>query len=94
MAAEGQPDRMDSDMEVWMKQKGGIEFLHVEKFALIVIHLHLLNVCRDQPMDVNTVRWWVVHFSSVAWDTGSPPLLQIVKSAACRRLFTAGENAY
>jgi len=38
MAAEGQPDRMDSDMEVWMKQKGGIEFLHVEKCALIVIH--------------------------------------------------------
>jgi len=31
VAAEGQSDRMVSDMEVWMKQKSVIEFLHSEK---------------------------------------------------------------
>jgi len=31
MAAEGQCDKVVSDMEVQMKQKCGIEFLHVEK---------------------------------------------------------------
>ena len=31
MAAEEQSDRMVSDMEVWMKQSGGIEFLLMEK---------------------------------------------------------------
>lgn len=30
-AAEGQPDAMASDMEVCVKQGGGIEFLHAEK---------------------------------------------------------------
>ena len=44
MAAEGQSDRMVSDMEVHMKQRCGIEFLHAEKMAPIDIHLHLLNV--------------------------------------------------
>jgi len=35
-----------------------------EKTALIDIHQHLLNVYEDQTLDVSTVRWWVVHFSS------------------------------
>ena len=35
MAAEGQSDRMVSDMEVPMKQRCGIEFLHAEKLASI-----------------------------------------------------------
>lgn len=30
---EGQPDKMTSDMEVYMKQKRVTEFLHVEKMA-------------------------------------------------------------
>ena len=44
-------------------------------------------------MDVNTVRQWVVHFSIGSSDSGSPLLLQIVMSVACRLLFIAGENA-
>jgi hypothetical protein len=39
------------------------EFLHVEK-ALTDIHQCLLNVSGDQTVDVSTVRWWVVYFSS------------------------------
>jgi len=31
MTAEGQSDKMVSDMEVCMKQRGVTEFLHVEK---------------------------------------------------------------
>ena len=47
LAAEGQSDRMVSDMEVWMKQRCGTEFLHAEKMALTDIHGHLLNVSGD-----------------------------------------------
>jgi len=42
-------------------------------------------------VDVSTVRQWVVHFSSNG--SGSSPLVHIVRSTACRRLFMAGENA-
>ena len=38
MAAEGQSDKMASDMEVQMKQRGVAEFLHVEKMAPTDIH--------------------------------------------------------
>jgi len=38
MAAEGQSDRLVSDMEVQMKKRCGIGFLPVEKMALIDIH--------------------------------------------------------
>jgi len=38
MAAEGQSDKMASDMEVHIKQRCGIEFLHVEKVAPTNIH--------------------------------------------------------
>jgi len=33
MAAEGQSDRMVSDMEVSMEQRYGTEFLHMEKIC-------------------------------------------------------------
>ena len=39
-----------------MKQRGGTEFHHVQKMALIDVNWHLLNVCGDQPVDVSTVR--------------------------------------
>ena len=61
--------------------------------AAIDIHQCLLNVSGDQTVDVNTVRQWVVHFSTGSSDSGSPLLLQIVMSVACRLLFIAGENA-
>ena len=41
-------------------------------------------------MDVSTVRWWVVHFSS--GNSGSPLLAQICMSPARRLLFIAGEK--
>ena len=34
-----------------------------KKMALIDIDLHKLNIYGDQTVDVNSVRWWVVHFS-------------------------------
>ena len=64
MAAEGQSDKMVSDVEAGMKQTCVTEFLHVEKVAPIDIHQHLLNVSGDQIVDVSTVRLWVVCFSS------------------------------
>ena len=51
MVAEGQSDRMASDMEVHMKQRGATEFLHAEKTALSDIYRHLVNVSRDQTVD-------------------------------------------
>ena len=41
-------------------------------------------------MDVSTVRQWAVHFSSS--DCGSPTLVQIVTSMACRLLLITGVN--
>ena len=38
MVLEGQPDKMMSDMEVHIKQRGIIEFLYVKKIGLIDIH--------------------------------------------------------
>jgi len=73
MTAEGQSDKMASDMEVRMKQKCVIEFLHVGKIAPNDIHRHLLNVYRDQTVDVRTVRWWVAHFSSGNRDVNDKP---------------------
>ena len=64
MAAEGQSDKMVSDMKVLMKQRGGTEFLHVEMMTPTDIHQFLLNVYGEQTVDKNTVRWWVVRFSS------------------------------
>ena len=42
MAAEGQSDRMASDMEVCMKQRGGTEFFHDGKkwHPLVFIDSH------------------------------------------------------
>ena len=71
IAAEGQCDRMVSGMEVWMKQKSGTEFFHVEKMAPTYIHLHLVNVYGDQTV-VLTVRQWAVCFSSGDSNTESP----------------------
>ena len=59
-----QLDRMVSDVEVYMKQRCVTEFLHEEKMARTDIHQHLLNMDRDQTVDMNTVKPWVVHFNS------------------------------
>lgn len=41
-----------------------VEFLYEEQMASIVIQWYFLNAYRYQTVDVNTVRQWVVHFSS------------------------------
>ena len=54
---------MASDMEVRMKQRCVIEFLHAEKITPNDIHRRLLNVYGDQTVDASTVRRWVARFS-------------------------------
>jgi len=65
MTAEGQRDKMASDMEVRMKQRCVIEFLHAEKIKIAPndIHRRLLSVYGDQTVDVSTVRRWVARFN-------------------------------
>ena len=73
MAAEGQSDRMVSDMEVCVKQRCGIEFLHAAEIAPVAIHQCLLNVYGDQTLDVSTVGWWVMCFSNTDNDVKDKP---------------------
>ena len=93
MAAEGQSDKMASDMEVHMKQRCATDFLHAEKMAYKDIHQCLLNVYRDPTVNMSTVRQWVVHFSIGDHDTGSLLMVQIFTTVTCRLLLIAGENA-
>jgi hypothetical protein len=71
MTAEGQSDKMASDMEVRMKQRCVTEFLYAEKIAPDDIHRRLLN--GDQTVDVSTVRRRVVRFSSGDSDVKDKP---------------------
>jgi len=91
MAAEEQSDKIVSDIEVQMKQRCGIKFIHVKKIAHIDIHQCLLNVDGDQRVNESRPRWWMVHFSS--GDKNSHLLVQILMSMAYRLLFITGENA-
>jgi len=68
MTAEGQ-----SEMEVRMKQRCVIEFLHAENIAPNDIHRHLLNVYGEQTVDVTTVRRRVAHFNSGNSDVKDKP---------------------
>ena len=90
MAAEGQSDRMVSDMEMRMKQRCVIEFLHVEKMVPTDIHWYLLNVCGDPTVDISTVRSWVV--SQQRWQGGHLCWFRGLQSMACRLLFIAGKD--
>ena len=58
MAVQGHSEQMLSDMEMVMKQRCGIEFLHVEKIAVIVITF--ISACRTvmetKPWMVGIVR--------------------------------------
>ena len=73
MTAEGQSDKMASDMQGRMKQRCVNEFLHAEKIAPNDIHRRLLNVYGDQTVDVSTVRRWVARFSSGDSDVKDKP---------------------
>ena len=62
MAAEGQSDKLASDMEVYINEGCLIESLHTGKMAPTDIHQCLLNISGDQIVDVSTVRWLLVCF--------------------------------
>lgn len=79
-------------MELHMEQSRGIEFLCEEKTAPTDLHQHLLKVDGNAAVAVSAVRWWVLCFSSGGSNGGSPLLMQIVTSTACRILFTVGES--
>ena len=92
MAAEENPDKTVSNMEVCLKKWCRIEFLHVGKIVPIDIVQCLLSICGDQTVDMSTVRWWMVHFRSGSSNSVSSPLVQIFMSAKCRLFFISGEN--
>jgi len=73
MTAEGQTDKMASDMEVRMKQRCVIEFLHGEKITPNDIHRRLLNVCGNQTVDVSTVKRWMTRCISGDSDVKDKP---------------------
>ena len=53
------------DIEVSVKQTCVTELFHVEKkMAPVDIHQHLLKIYGDQTMDLSTMMWWLVPFSS------------------------------
>ena len=73
MTAEVQSDRMASDVEVWVKQRCGIEFLHAENIASTDIHRCLLNAYGYQTVKVSTVKQQVECFSSGDRDLKDKP---------------------
>ena len=92
MATEGQSDTTASDMEVHMKQRYVNEFFCVEKCPPLTFIDMMLAECSWMPVDVSTVRLWVLSFSSADSDSGSP-LLVIFMNVACRLFFVVVENA-
>ena len=72
MTDDWQCDKTASDMGVRMKQRCVIKFLHAVKIAPSNIRQRLLNVYRDQTVDVSTV-WWVARFSSSDSDVKDKP---------------------
>ena len=64
-----------------------------KKKAPTEIPWHLLNIYGDQMVDVSTVRWWMMCFSSSDNGSGSPLLVHIFMSVACRLMFFTGKNA-
>ena len=92
MAAEGQSDTMASDMEVCMKQRCVIEFLHKEKIASVDIYQHFecfwrpTSGCEHSETvdDVFQQRWqwqWVISTGRDIYEHGM------------YLLFIAGKNA-
>ena len=56
MAEDGQSVRMASDVKVCMKQRCITELPPVEKIAPTDIHQRLLNIYREQTVDISTGR--------------------------------------
>lgn len=64
MATEWQSDKMLPDVEACVKQRCITEFHYMEKIVPVDIHQHLLKFYGDQTMDLSTMMWWLVPFSS------------------------------
>ena len=47
--------------------------LHMEKMAPTEVHQYLLNVSRDQTVEMSTVRWWFLRFCSGNSDVKDKP---------------------
>ena len=79
----------------WFPSNFSLFSFHIveEIITFTGIHRRLLNIYGDQTVDVNKVMKWVVHFNSGNTDSGSPLVVQIFTSAACRLSFMAGKNA-
>jgi len=71
ITAEGQSDKITSNMELHMKQRCGVESMQIQKYTRW--HSFALNVYGDQTGPVSTVRWWVVHFSTDNSDVKEKP---------------------
>ena len=78
----------------WIWNKGvELNLPMQEKFPAIDSHRHLLNISGHRTVNVSTVRWWVVPFSSGNSNSVSLSMVQIFVSVICRILFIAGKNA-
>jgi len=93
MAAEGQSDKMASDMEGHMKQRAIKELLHVKKMAPADIHQCFRNVYGDQTVDVRAVsvfqQWQKRGETQAMFQTA----VHTFTSLSCSLLFITGENA-
>ena len=95
MAAEGQSDKMVSDMDVHTKQRCVTEFLRVENTAPTDIHQCLQNAYGDQEVDVSTVRRRVRISAVVTATVGHLwcRFLWAQHAECCSLLAIAGKNA-
>jgi len=96
MAAEGQLEKMVSDMGVFMKQKCVTEFLHTEKngthwhSSMLAEHLWRSNSKYEHSEAVGGVlqQLWQWYKDKATLQI----VLHIFTSVACRLFFTAVEN--
>jgi len=88
MDVEEQSDKMASDLEVWMKQRRSIKFLHAEKMAPTDIYRCLLKVYGEQTVYVSTLRRWEVHFCS----GNSAMKVKLVFGWPCTAVTSAGAD--
>lgn len=99
LAAEGQSETMASDMEVQLKQRCVMEFLHVEKDAAIHKCQCLLNIYGDQTVYKEKGSGWytstimLVIAAVKQRVTSAGADFFFFMSMACRFLFITGNNA-
>lgn len=85
---------MTSDVRVCMWNKGVSRNSSMQKTMHPINNdSYLLNVCAALTVDMSTVRWGLVRFSSNHSSSVSPPLVQLFTSKACRLLLIASKNA-